>query len=615
MIAPMQKAYLVAHKTDRDRLLDTLGALGVLHLQPVDPAQAVASEKTLAQIDHLGRAIQVLQAIEPDGPAPETDPLQAAEEVLRMQRESAEHRSHLSALHRQVEQLEMWGDVRLEQFKQLSQHGLEIRFFAAPAEVIDQFQADLVHVVGPLPRKCVLVGVVLRQGCQDSMEIPDQADPIELPAQDRPALRQEAQQIDQALKQNAQRLKSLAGLVDPMQQLRNELQQNAEYTVAQRGGWAEENLFAVQGFLPSDHAASLTEDLTVAGIEAAVQLSEPDEEDRPPTLIRYPRWARPIKGLFDLLGTLPGYAEFDISPFFMIALPIFAAMLIGDAGYGLLFVLLPGLFYRKVVAKLGKVQVQLLMVLGVATMIWGVLAGNLFGVTPAGFVSAGGIWATFGAWLDTAWVIRGDVEQQAQTIMKISFVMAAIHLSAAQLRQAVAVAPSVCVLSKIGWAVFLWGIFFVIWYLMFDSQAQPPRPAHPLTVWLLGIGGGLAILFASPSRNPLKMLGLGLADFPLSALATFSDSISYVRLMGVGLASTIIAQTFNSLGAQVADSATWFVGALVVLPGHALNIAMCAIAILAHGVRLNMLEFSNNAGVQWAGYPYKPFAISSRKEQ
>jgi len=38
------------------------------------------------------------------------------------------------------------------------------------------------------------------------------------------------------------------------------------------------------------------------------------------------------------------------------------------------------------------------------------------------------------------------------------------------------------------------------------------------------------------------------------------------------------------------------------------------IAILAHGVRLNMLEFSNNVGVQWAGYPYQPFALTKAKE-
>jgi V/A-type H+-transporting ATPase subunit I len=30
-------------------------------------------------------------------------------------------------------------------------------------------------------------------------------------------------------------------------------------------------------------------------------------------------------------------------------------------------------------------------------------------------------------------------------------------------------------------------------------------------------------------------------------------------------------------------------------------------AVLVHGVRLNMLEFSGHVGVQWTGKPYKPF--------
>lgn len=50
------------------------------------------------------------------------------------------------------------------------------------------------------------------------------------------------------------------------------------------------------------------------------------------------------------------------------------------------------------------------------------------------------------------------------------------------------------------------------------------------------------------------------------------------------------------------------------LAGHALNIVLCLIALLAHGVRLNMLEFSNNAGVEWAGYPFQPFAKATVKE-
>jgi len=44
------------------------------------------------------------------------------------------------------------------------------------------------------------------------------------------------------------------------------------------------------------------------------------------------------------------------------------------------------------------------------------------------------------------------------------------------------------------------------------------------------------------------------------------------------------------------------------MAGHALNVALSIISLFAHGVRLNMLEFSNNLGMQWSGYPYEPFS-------
>ena len=53
-------------------------------------------------------------------------------------------------------------------------------------------------------------------------------------------------------------------------------------------------------------------------------MTAPAEDEMPPTLIQYPRWAKPIKGLFDMLGTVAGYKETDVSAPFMIALPIFA---------------------------------------------------------------------------------------------------------------------------------------------------------------------------------------------------------------------------------------------------------------------------------------------------
>jgi V/A-type H+-transporting ATPase subunit I len=124
------------------------------------------------------------------------------------------------------------------------------------------------------------------------------------------------------------------------------------------------------------------------------------------------------------------------------------------------------------------------------------------------------------------------------------------------------------------------------------------------------VGATLAIVFAEPSRNIGKMLLLGVAQFPLSMLSTFSDVISYVRLMAVGLASGVLAVSFNNMAADAA----WPLAILIFVFGHSLNIGLAMIAMFAHGVRLNMLEFSNNLGMRWTGFPYQPFTQRSIQE-
>ena len=366
------------------------------------------------------------------------------------------------------------------------------------------------------------------------------------------------------------------------------------------------------GWAPTDKAETLGEDLAAMNIDAVVQVVEPDQDELPPTLIRYPRWARPIKGLFDILGTLPGYKEADLSGFFMIALPIFAAMLIGDAGYGLLFLAVPLVLYRKMISSAGSARTHLIMIFGAATLIWGVLTGNYFGVTPNVLQAAGGLWTSLGNTLNGAAVLwDADPEKAREILIKMSFIVGGIHLTAAHFRQVVAYFPDRRFLAHIGWSLVLWGMLGLIWQMFFIGLDRPMFPAVP---WLLAGGGSLAILFTFPGEKLAKRIGLGFAASLLPLLAMFSDAMSYIRLMAVGLASYYIAVAFNGLGAQIAQSATWFGAAPVILFGHALNIGLAIIAIFAHGVRLNMLEFSSNTGVQWAGYAYKPFATGQTQE-
>jgi len=654
MIVKMLKVYVVSRASDSDRLLEALRDLGVVHLTPVDPAKAVADEQTLAAIDTLGRAAQILSAVEAGSEASDLSPQDAAAEVLAIHRRSIDARGRLATLHRQVEQLALWGDVTLEQFAQLREAGVDVQILSVPADAVATIQAELVHPLAEQPGKRMIVALVDRTG---DAELPEDAEPVELPQQDRPSLLAEAAEIDAELQADRQRLTALAGLAGAMESAQADLREAATYTVATRSALDHEGLFALQGWAPHDLADTLRDDLAAAGVDAAVETTEPEEDEEPPTLIRYPKWVSPIQGLFDILGTLPGYNELDLAPFFMIALPFFAAILIGDAGYGLLFLVLPLLFRKKLVAAAGPQKTNLLMVIGVMTLIWGVLTANYFGITPESFAEAGGYYtepekgrivydfdamsrgtdtsAAVGNLMRAAGVLwvpepasnpqYADLDKNElkkvwngrDVIIALSFIIGALHLVLAHLRRMVAYLPDQRSLAEAGWCVVLTAMLGLIWLLFFGGKGTYATllPTNVMLI-LLGVGAALVIAFGAPARNPVKRVGVGIASALLPMLGTFSDTMSYIRLMAVGLASYYIADAFNGLGAQLAAAITWYsvFPIVIIVFGHLLNIGLAIIAIFAHGVRLNMLEFSSNVGVQWAGYAYEPFASTQMKE-
>lgn len=606
MIVTMRKVFVACSAGDRDRLLLALRGLGAVHLIPVDPAAAVADETTLHQRDALGRAMQILGGVAPQGAGPELEPLAAAQEALDIQRRSVERQNRLAMLHRQIEQLALWGDVRSEQVEQLTAAGIELKFYSVPAVEVSQIRAELVEPLRELPGKRVLLAVVWRS--EDQISLPDSAEVLAFPTRDRPSLRAEAGEIHTALHCDIDRLHELANLLPAIRTEHDVARARAEYVVAQRGGVDARALFAVQGWTPVQRAQSLSNELSAKGVSAAVQAVEPAEDEEPPTLVRYPKWAKPIEALFKILGTTPGYREHDLSPYFMLALPIFTAMLIGDAGYGLLFVLVAGLFGKKLTAATGsKTEAQLILIFGVVTVVWGVLTGNYFGVAPAEMQGAVAPFCWLGdAFQPLALLWRADPEASRLIVIQISFLLAVIHLVTAHFLQVMGYWPHQKAIAELGWCAFLTGMFGVVW-AMFSPTPILPVPG---ILGLLIAGGAMIVLFSAPDRNPFKRLGLGLLANIMPAINTFGDTISYIRLMAVGLASYYIASAFNGLGMEAIRAGWWYwlPGAMIFLAAHALNLILCLIAIFAHGVRLNMLEFSSNSGVQWAGHPYAPFA-------
>ena len=162
--------------------------------------------------------------------------------------------------------------------------------------------------------------------------------------------------------------------------------------------------------------------------------------------------------------------------------------------------------------------------------------------------------------------------------------------------------PSLIALADIGWVVILWGAFFLA-KLLILGEAMPP-----FAVWLYIAGPLSVLLFTSPSRNILKGLGLGLGHLLLNVVNSFTDLVSYIRLFAVGLATVAVADAANqmAMSAGFNSLASGLIAALILFIGHSLNLMLGPIAILVHGVRLNVLEFCNHIDIKWTGLSYRP---------
>ncbi len=607
----MCKVLVAARSADRETLLEALQDLGVLHLIPINETFADEEDSVATKIELFERAIALNALRHAEGDPGDISLAEGAAEIVETNRRQTELNARLSALHREIEQLEPWGELRFGQIEQLRKAGVELAFFEAPQNSLNEFAGEYVTALETREPDRALIA--LARPAAD-FELPQGAVAIAVPERDRPTVRAEASDIDQQLAVDATRLAALATLSSEMGEQLLLLKERAERLRARFGSYTDDSLYGVQGWVPEPKARVLEASLADRGLAVAIELRDPEPGEQPPTKIRYPAWARPICGLFDILGTLPGYDETDLSVFFMVALPVFAAMLIGDGGYGLLFALVPLVFWREMVRVMGRQTSQLVVIFGILTVFWGAITGNWFGVAPEQIAANPGPLRLIGEFLLPLRVFPADAEAARNVVIQTSFILGSVHLVLARFRAAIAHWPRQRTFAEFGWCVVLAAMLGVIWQLFFADAS----PAWLATASMVGIGIGWfpVILFGAPDRNPFKRIVFGLMSSLLPMIGSFGDTMSYIRLMAVGMASYYIAFAFNQLGGTVvaAGSWAWPLAALVVVFGHLLNICLCLIAIFAHGVRLNMLEFSNNAGVQWTGYPYAPLARRKVKE-
>jgi V/A-type H+/Na+-transporting ATPase subunit I len=345
-------------------------------------------------------------------------------------------------------------------------------------------------------------------------------------------------------------------------------------------------VFAFQAWVPHDRHM----ELQVFAAEHALCFNSgpPDPSENPPTKLCNPEHIAGGEELVSLYMT-PGYWLSDPSTVVFFSFALFFAMIVADAGYGLLLSLTSLALYGRLGATSTSRRWRLVMVwVSGLSIIYGVLVGSYFGVAPRS------------DFLKSLNVV--DMKNYGQ-MMLLSAMIGAGHVILANLMNAWRYGRDLRALAPFGWAMMVLGGMT----LAISSKYQVAN-ASQFGAAAIAAGILLVISFTAPRETLGKRLLGGLLGLT-KITSAFGDVLSYLRLFALGLASASLATVFNGMAERLYQhrSGLGILFAILILAfGHAVNLILSVSSGFIHGLRLNVIEFFN-WGVQEEGKAYRPF--------
>lgn len=604
MIEKMKRLSVVTLSSRKEALLEALFALGILHIAEKKDADPVLAER-MASLSGLQYALRDYRDKNADPPPLDGDTFEAlvkeAQDTLAKKDALLSERAALSA---DAATLAPWGNFDPAEVRALRETGVDLHFYRIDKKGVKRLAKEEIRYFRLCPvEKTEAVAVLGKlDGSYGATE-------FSLPERSLTQTEAAIARCDGQLAECEAILKRAANALGVFSAQRLQAQNDAEYSAVSRTAEDEDGLVWLSGYIPAAEEARF---IAAAEENGWAWMMEDAAEDDPdvPTKIRYNKLTALVKPVFDILGTVPGYGEYDISFWFLAFFTLFFAMIIGDAGYGALFLLVTVILHIR--TKKVSNAVLLLYVLSGATVIWGALTGTWFGLEGAMDIP-----------FFRAFVLPGfanypekfgmTAEAGQNNMMRFCFSIGAIQLSLAcimNIRRKLA-RKDLSWLADLGWFGAICSLYFVILYLVIGQSINVA-----LTAAIVAVGFLLVLLFGgmAPGKRFSDGLKAGLSGaFTtfLNTISAFGNVMSYIRLFAVGMASLAIAQSFNGM-AEGFDGVLVIVGAVVMIFGHLLNIVMGFLSVAVHGVRLNLMEFSGQLGMEWSGTAYAPFGKQTK---
>ncbi len=593
-IVPLKKVTICGLAREKGVVLEHLQALGCMHLLPLKAAPAEIEKVASPHAADATKALQFLTAVPPRRKQvrrdPDFDVADFVENVTALRDSLRDARDRRDFLQNRIAGVEPWGDIDFPPHASLA--GYRLWFYEVPVKHLDSLQAlDIPWQIVRRDHRVAYAILISKHEPADTLLPVRRTHTGALPLRELRARLEETEiEIEDLLGQR----QALTRYIYLLSRNLAEAENRAALAHAEQQVLADDALIAVQGWVPADTIPQIEAYAEENSLACLVEDPEPDET--PPTLVDQPQGMEAGTDL-TMFYQVPNYRAWDPTWILSASFAVFFAMILADAGYGLVLLVGLMLFWRRLGTTPRAKGYRLLgLALFGTTIAYGVMVGSYFGFSPPpdGFLARLHLFSV----------------DDFDTMMRLSIVIGVLHIGFANAMAAYAKRHRRSALSNLGWIAGLAG---GLWLWLAPENGLPTAPGSALlalaVILIAGFSSDRPI--TKPSDHAWRLLD-GLQSLA-GMMGAFGDVLSYMRLFALGLASASLAITFNDLARDAVAALPGLgllAGGLILLIGHALNLGLSLMSGVVHGLRLNFIEFYK-WGLPEEGTAFRAFA---RKE-
>lgn len=605
MITPMTKLSILIYHRDYQSFLEKLRQHGVVHVHP--KKTSLQDERYRTKLNSIKQVSNLIKQLEKLPAAQNPVDTELRNEALYnfiddKFKEIESLQQQLLYLQKEDSVYSLWGKYPEKVLDDIKANNWDIRFFTVPARKYDNkweedFNAFVINELAGLRYFTTIT--------PKGKDVDIEADTFTFPAMTKQEIDKKLADMNKIISDTNRYLSDVAPkAVQYLKEYVISIKEDNEFFKVSDAAehLAEEKLMSLEGWVPTE-----IQDNTIKWLdsqEVYYEASKPViNQDNPPIKLKNNRFAR----LFEFIGdmySIPSYWEIDLTPFFAPFFVMFFGFCMGDAGYGLLMIaVVVALLLSGKMSKMRPVM-WLGFFLGIGTTIMGTISGTFFGIelmkVDIPFVnSLKGFMFREDGWYSAFYF---------SLILGVVQIIFGMCLKVVNLTKMYGFASS---LPTIGWIVLILG--GILSYLIAGVGL-------PLYI-CAGVGAVLIFLLNGPITkiySPFVNIGSGLWDTYNMLTGLLGDILSYIRLFALGLSGSILGLVFNDLAMRMSGNipvVSTIIMLLILLFGHAMNIALSGLSAFVHPMRLTFVEFYKNAGFVGGGKKYDPFRDRTHEDE